>query len=42
MTASKLIEALKDLDPTTLVSIDTLGFHHGLFPAADIVDGKET
>lgn len=35
MTAAELIAELAELDPTTLVVIDTLGFARGVFPADD-------
>jgi hypothetical protein len=41
MTVAELMSALRyyeKADPTLLVTIDTLGFHRGLFPVADHLD----
>jgi hypothetical protein len=35
MTAIELIEVLQKYDPSTLVTIDTLGFARGVFPVDD-------
>jgi hypothetical protein len=41
MTVSELIDTLRYYDPTTLVTIDTLGFSRGVFPISDHVDMTE-
>jgi hypothetical protein len=42
MTVGELITELSAMEPTALVTIDTLGFSRGIWPAADIIDDVRT